>query len=163
LVAEGTEEDILGLIDCLAEEMEWDGYEYRDIPDDTPDDLFLDKKMEYPLSELTKEAHRIFSEWGVLPIPVNINNRLSAYRGKFHYPRGVRGDRREHWTDFEKKSAKRHLRIELAGFMTKGRTRRAVLRTLYHEIAHYLEWIYHGDCSRHGPEFHEFNDALGGS
>jgi len=100
-----------------------------------------------PLGELILFANKICDDWQVPHCPVEITNRVTRYRGRFHW-----GNVCNYF-------------IDISGYILKHPyTRKTVYSTLLHELAHYLELQMYGDIERqdggHGPRFWDLNHTL---
>lgn len=98
--------------------------------------------------DVQRWADAICSEWGVDPIRVEVNGRLSSTGGRFRW-RVYSGQR---W-------------IEVARWALSA-AHDDLLDVVRHEVAHYFAHVYHGPIMRerreaHGPRWQEWALALG--
>jgi hypothetical protein len=100
-------------------------------------------KLEYPRTQMAREAKRVCDDWGVPEIPIDINGRLQTCLGRYfpHHPKTG------------------NPMIEMCKWQIEKSDARWVFKTLYHELAHYIQQIIFG-WTDHGPFFYETLEAI---
>lgn len=84
------------------------------------------------IGELRREAGKIFKQWGVDPIPIEINEGLANCNARY-----LSGQRR----------------IEIAEIYARFSPRDEVRKTLHHELAHYVSHALYGRPQGHSADF----------